>query len=84
MTNKECIRQMRKLTGPRQKGGIEMNIIGKKYRNLVTGNTYECIGYDGNQLTLSGIGKIKVTFHIAWWIVCLKYREVKEGGIENV
>jgi hypothetical protein len=54
-------------------------IVGKKYRNLVTGNTYECIGYDGNQLSLSGIGKINITFQIPLWLVSLKYREVKEG-----
>jgi hypothetical protein len=52
-------------------------IVGKKYRNFVTGTTYECIGYDGNQLTLSGIGKIKVTFQIHGWLVLSKYQEVK-------
>ena len=54
-----------------------MNIVGKKYRNLVTGNTYLCIGYDGDLLTLEGIGKIKVTFQLPWWFVLSKYQELK-------
>ena len=52
------------------------NIVGKKYENLVTGNTYECIGYDFNLLTLQGIGKIKVTFQIPLWLVLSKYQEI--------
>jgi hypothetical protein len=53
-----------------------MNIIGKKYRNLVTGNTYKCTGHDGNLLTLQGIGKIKVTFQIPWLLVLSNYQEI--------
>ena len=29
-----------------------MNIVGRKYQNLMTGNTYQCTGQDGNLLTL--------------------------------
>jgi hypothetical protein len=54
-----------------------MNIVGKKYRNLVTGNTYLCTGYDGNLLTLEGIGKVKVTFQIHWTLVLSTYQELK-------
>jgi len=54
-----------------------MTIVGRNYRNLVTGNTYQCTGYDSNLLTLEGIGKIKVTFQLPWWFVLSKYQELK-------
>lgn len=56
----------------------EKNIIGKRYQNTVTGNRYRCIAYDGQILTLEGIGKQKVTFQIPWWVVVSKYREIKK------
>ena len=53
------------------------NVVGTKFQNLVTGNQYKCIGYDGKDLTLEGIGKIKVKFQIPLSLVVLKYREIK-------
>ena len=61
-----------------------VNIVGKKYRNLITGNTYVCIGYDGRLLTLQGIGKNKVTFEIAWQMVLAKYKEgIQKGNLND-
>lgn len=55
----------------------KQNIIGKQYQNLVTGNQYRCIGYDGEDLTLEGIGKQKVIFNIPLCLAVLKYREIE-------
>ncbi len=51
-------------------------VIGCKFQNLVTGNRYKCIAYDGNVLTLEGIGNVITTFQIPWWLVVLKYQEL--------
>lgn len=53
------------------------NIIGNLYQNIVTGNRYRCIAYDGKDLTLEGIGRTKVTFNIHLSLAVLKYREVR-------
>ncbi len=64
------------------KGDGEMvsksKIVGSKYQNLVTGNIYQCIAYDGQLLTLEGIGKLRVTFRISWQLVLENYREIRE------
>lgn len=51
-------------------------VVGCKFQNLVTGNRYRCVAYDGEVLTLEGMGKINTTFQIPWWLVMLKYREL--------
>ena len=53
-------------------------IIGSCYQNLVTGNQNRCVAYDGEILTLEGIGRIKVTFQISWRLVLSKYREIRK------
>ena len=58
---------------------MNRNIIGRQYQNIMTGNSYRCVAYDGNELTLEGIGKIKVTFNIPLCLAVLKYREIEKG-----
>ena len=55
----------------------KQNIIGRQYQNIMTGNQYRCVAYDGKDLTLAGIGKQKVTFQIPLCLVVLKYREIE-------
>ena len=59
-------------------------VVSTKYQNLVTGNPFKCIAYDGELLTLDGIGKMAVTFQIPWQMVLTKYREIKRGQHERV
>lgn len=56
---------------------VKSKVIGCKFKNLVTGNCYKCVAYDGNVLTLEGIGNVITFFDIPWWLVLLKYREIK-------
>jgi len=51
--------------------------VGRQFQNLITGNQYRCIGYDGHDLILQGIGKIKVTFKIPLHLSVMKYREIE-------
>ena len=55
-------------------------VVGSQYKNLVTNNLYRCVAYDGEVLTLVGIGKNKVIFQLPWRLVLTKYQEIKEEG----
>lgn len=52
-------------------------LLGKRLKNIVTGNVYEVIDEVGDSITLKGVGRVDVIFTLPRWML-RNYQEVSD------